>query len=359
MRGTYVYAILAGEPHLELGPIGLPGGATPVTSRSMAGLTAVVSDYSGPAFEKLTKSALLTSLGLHQRVLEQILAHHALLPVQFGTIVPSIDAALGLLRRYSNRLVDELRAVGDSVEIDLSASWDVNTMLANIAQEPAVAALAGATRSSAEDGLAAQVRVGMLVQETLERMRDEYRRRIVEKLVGLARDAEPHPLPTEELVANLAFLVERVELERFEAAVDRLGEELGDRLSFRYVGPLPPHSFATVQLTRPDPAEIEEARRVLGLGESVSGAELQQAYRELAAEAHPDRNSGDTEAESRFSSLGAARDALRGYVQGQRANEREDINQRIDIGPTTVAETILLNIRRTDANPSSSFGSGS
>jgi len=39
--------------------------------------------------------------------------------------------------------------------------------------------------------------------------------------------------------------------------------------------------------------EIDEARRLLGLGETASLKEIQQAYRNMALLHHPDKNNGD------------------------------------------------------------------
>jgi hypothetical protein len=47
---------------------------------------------------------------------------------------------------------------------------------------------------------------------------------------------------------NLAFLVEKSEVDRFSEAVGGLRSELGERIALRYVGPLPPYSFAEADL---------------------------------------------------------------------------------------------------------------
>jgi hypothetical protein len=353
---TYLYAIVAGEAHLDL-VAGEQGPDPTLLAVPHSGLTAVVGDYAGPVFETLSKTDLFARLAIHQSVLERLMVDRSLLPVKFGTTLSSREDAEWVLARYHNRLAEALSEVGDAVEIDLSASWDLNGMLADIAQEPPIAALAASVpAASGDEAMAARVRVGTEVQRALERRREEYRRKIVGDLMSLARDAEPNPLPSEELVVNLAFLVGRSQLQGFEAAVDRIGEELGDRLAFRYVGPLPPYSFATVELIYPDPQEIETARRMLSLGESLSESELQSEYRRLAAHSHPDRNPGDDEARDRFDSLGAARHTLQAYLRGQRTDERAGENTPVDMAPDAVAKTILLEIRRTDADPTPQGG---
>jgi molecular chaperone DnaJ len=49
---------------------------------------------------------------------------------------------------------------------------------------------------------------------------------------------------------------------------------------------------------------------VLGVSKSASQDEIKKAYRELARKWHPDRNSGDSQAEERFKEIQQAYDAL-------------------------------------------------
>jgi hypothetical protein len=344
MSGTYVYAIMRGDRDPGLGKRGLLDGTTPVSGVSAGNLTAIVSPYQGSAPENLSRADLLQSLVIHQQVLEAAMAEGPLLPVKFGTVLRSEEEVRDVLTHYHARLQAALADVGEAVEIDLSATWDVDAVLVGLAQNPQLAA----GSQSLED----RVRVGSLVAEMLEQRRNGYRQRVVSELVPLARDTQPIPLPSEDLVFNLAFLVEREDLTRFEAAVDGLGEELGDVLAFRYVGPLPPHSFATIELAYPDPAAIESARRVLGTGDELTPAELRRAYRDLAAQQHPDHNRDDPAAPERFSTLAAAHETLDLYMQGRReAEERPDNDYRYDLSTEAVAGTVLLAIIRADVEP--------
>jgi len=110
--------------------------------------------------------------------------------------------------------------------------------------------------------------------------------------------------------------VERANQEEFDSRVRQLNDLFHDRINFRIIGPLPPYSFATVEVTRLSPEKIEEARQLLGLGEVISEAEVRRAYRHLAAETHPDRK-GDEMAKVRFAKLRQASDLLIAYCQGQ------------------------------------------
>lgn len=351
MRGTYVYGLMQGEPHLRLEGGGLPDGTTPVSGVSAGGFTAVVSQYQGSAFEELSRADLLQSLLLYQRVIEAAMGEGALIPAKFGTVLRSEEEVRDTLNRFQARLADAFADVGDAVEIDLSATWDVNAVLADVAGDAQLRAAGTASNPSAKD-LDERVRLGSLVAEALEQRRNEYRQRAVRELAPLARDLQSNPLPAEDLVFNLAFLVNREDLARFEAAVDRLGEDLGDTLTFRYVGPLAPHSFATVELTHLSASEIEAARQVMGLGDRISLAELRRRYRGLAAGYHPDRNRDDEEAHRRFSDLTAAYETLDRSIRGQRETvERPDEDRQYDLTTDALAETVLLEITRADVEP--------
>ncbi|MCD6230663.1 MAG: J domain-containing protein [Dehalococcoidia bacterium] len=61
--------------------------------------------------------------------------------------------------------------------------------------------------------------------------------------------------------------------------------------------------------------EIDEARKLLGLGETASLKEIQQAYRNMALRHHPDKNNGDalTNQEAVMKKLNEAYEILMDY----------------------------------------------
>ncbi len=71
--------------------------------------------------------------------------------------------------------------------------------------------------------------------------------------------------------------------------------------------------------------QIEEARKLLGLGEDVTLEELKQAYRRLALIYHPDRCKGENkkEYEEIFKNIGHANDILLAYCAGYRYSFKE------------------------------------
>jgi molecular chaperone DnaJ len=57
-------------------------------------------------------------------------------------------------------------------------------------------------------------------------------------------------------------------------------------------------------------ADRADYYKILGVGKNASDAEIKKAYRKLARQYHPDRNSGDKKAEERFKEISQAHDVL-------------------------------------------------
>ncbi|MBI2320673.1 MAG: GvpL/GvpF family gas vesicle protein [Chloroflexi bacterium] len=353
MRGTYVYAVTTARRQHSLGRLGLPDGGTRVLVLAVGGLAAVVSEYDGPAFGGLTRPALLQCLSVHQRVVERVMLDRPVLPVKFGTVLHSYDEVCRALARFRPRLADALAGLGDVVEIEVAATWDLRRTFAEVREEPAIRALAvAAAGRPAEDTLPLRVEVGRLVKAELDRRRAAYGQHIVQRLAPLSRAVQPNALLRDEMVANVAFLVERRDVDELFAHVRRLDSELDGKLTLRCIGPLPPYTFATVELARPSPTEIEMARRRLELGDAASEVAVNASYRRLATRCHPDLNAGDAAATERFAALTAAHIELLRFIRGQDAGEEAHAAQRrYDLRPDAVGQTILLTVRGAEAPP--------
>jgi len=116
---------------------------------------------------------------------------------------------------------------------------------------------------------------------------------------------------------NVAFLVEKTNQEEFDSCVKQLDDLFHNQINFRIIGPLPPYTFATVEVTRPSLEKIEEAKQFLHLGETFSEPEVRKAHRRLAAESHPDYSPGDESTKAQLAKLHQALELLIAYCRGQ------------------------------------------
>jgi hypothetical protein len=244
-RGTvYVYGVLAEAEARALSVKGVEGAEVRTLSR--AGLAALVSDLEA---EALTAAKEVRA---HWRVLEEASTDVTVLPVRFGTVMES-DDAVGeqLLEPNAEDLVALLRELSGRVQLSVKADYEQDQLLRGIVSEsPHVAALRERLQGLPEEaGYYDRIRLGELVSSEIERRREADRVLALERLEPLAVSAREESVSGAEGAFNLAFLVERDRVDPFSAAVRKLADETGERLRIRYVGPLPPYSFAHAELT--------------------------------------------------------------------------------------------------------------
>ncbi|MBI4216871.1 MAG: GvpL/GvpF family gas vesicle protein [Chloroflexi bacterium] len=280
---TYLYGVLEGGPKACPRAVGVDGKSS-LRLLSYDGLKAVVSDYQGPVFGALPREQLVGCLLAHQRVTEGFLAAQAVLPVKFGTLLDDPQEVLALLAQGHLALKSALASYRDQVELEVAATWDLAQALRKAAQEPEVAQAKLALETLGRPWtVQEQIQLGRLVKEGLDHRRRAYRERMAGFLQPLAAGVAPNALLSEEMVMNMAFLVERGREAEFGRAVERLDDVFKGEIAFRVIGPLPPYSFATVEVERIAPERVAAARQTLGLEGTLTAAEVRRTYRRLAA----------------------------------------------------------------------------
>lgn len=282
MYGKYIYGIIIGSGDTALGIRGLDG-ASLVYTIAHQDLSCVVSNYFGKEFGSMSKEELVQCLLAHQVVVEQVMKKHTILPVKFGTVLSTSDEVCDLLSQGHSQFFFTLVWIQDKVEVEVTATWDR----------------------------------GQMVKASMDQHRDSYLERIISFLKPVSIEVQPNALGSDEMVINVAFLVERANLEAFDSRVRQLNDLFYNQINFHIISPLPPYSFATVEVAKPSPEKIEEARQLLNLSEVISELEVRKAYRHLAAETHPDRRPEGELAKTRFAELRRASDLLIAYCRGQ------------------------------------------
>jgi len=303
MYGKYLYGIIIGGGDTVLGIKGLVGTSL-VYAIAREGISCVVSDYSGREFGDMSREELAQCLLTHQVVMEQVVKRHAVLPVKFGTVLATVDEVHDLITQGHPQFYLTLLWMQDKVEVDVVASWAGGQVLEGNGTGPEIAPAEEALTGEPEPMTGAQ-------------RRDSYLERMLGFLKPVSIEVQPHPQDSNGTVMSVAFLVEAANLEAFNSRVKQLNALFYNQIDFQVVGPLPPYSFATVEVARPDLVAIGEARRLLNLGEVTSELEVRKAYRRLAAEANSDHRQGNGLASKRLAQLHRASDLLVAYSRSQ------------------------------------------
>jgi len=303
MYGKYVYGIIIGNGDTALGIRGMVD-TTLVHNIAHEGLSCVVSDYAGGNFDTMSKEELARCLMMHQVVDEQVMKRHPILPVKFGTVLDTSDEVHRLLNQGHPQFYLTLLWMQDKVEVEVVASWAGGQVIEGNCAGPEIL--------PAEEPIPPE-----RVTASASQRPQDYLERMIDFLQPVSVDVQCYPPKSGEMVVNAAFLVDKANLDAFHGRVDQLNALFCNQVNFQVTGPLPPYSFAMVEVSRPSPEAINEAKLLLNLNEVAGEVEVRNAYRRLAAEVGSDRKLVDKLARARLMALRRALDLLVAYCRGQ------------------------------------------
>jgi hypothetical protein len=241
---VYVYGVLSGSDQARVSVGGVEGAE--VRTIEHAGLAALVSTLEADAL------AAARELRAHWRVLEEASKSATVLPVRFGTVMQG-DAAVRerLLEPNAARLTELLAEFAGRLQLNVKGDYDEEQLLREVVREsPPVATLRERVQGLSESaGYYDRIRLGELVAAEVARRREQDTALALTRLEPLAAATSVEQPQSPNAAFNLAFLVESGGVDGFSEAVGRLRAELGERVTLRYVGPLPPYSFAETDLS--------------------------------------------------------------------------------------------------------------
>ncbi len=310
MTGTFLYGIVERADPANLNVRGIDGTSR-VRVAAYGDLGTVVSAHQGATdFGALPREALLRSLLAYQQVIERVAQRQMVLPVKFGTVLAAADEARDLIAQNRTVLRDAFESVRGTVEIEVAVTWELSRILHEIGAEPEVASAREALERHGRASPDERVALGRLVKSCLDRRRTAIRGRALDDLGPLAARVASHALLDDRFAMNEAFQIPRERLPEFDRRVRQLDALFEGQILFRVVGPLPPYTFCTVDVTRVTALQLDEARGVLGLsGAALDTHVVRGAYRNLAAQTQRQLRAASS-AMPRFGQLKAASELL-------------------------------------------------
>jgi hypothetical protein len=178
----------------------------------------------------------------HFDVLSTAFEHGTVLPLRFGIVFDDESTLVDeFLRPRRDELVKLLKQLRDRAELRVTAYYREEAILAEIVREnPRVARLRGESQPPL------QIELGELVAAELQARTNRDSQAILDRLQPLSLELEVDEEPIEHQVLRASFLVERKRLSAFDEAMEDLASGQAGRIDFKYVGPLPPHSFVSL-----------------------------------------------------------------------------------------------------------------
>ena len=339
--GKYIYGFISTNEYQSLGPNGIDQGE--VYTFSYKDISAVVSNLQFVEFDHLPKETLLRNLAVYQAVIETVMMNHHIIPLKFGTMVQGEEELRGILEKGYGQINSDLKKMENKIELDVAALWsDLDTVLKEIGQEEGIRKLKEEAASKPPDQIfEVKIKVGKLVKASLDKRKEECASFILDALKKEAEDHRAHDVMDDSMIMNEAFLINKDKKEILEGKVNGLDKYYQDKINFRIVGPLPPYSFSTFEIKKADFSEINEARELLGLGEESTSMEIRETYWDLTKKLHPDKFSGDLEAQKRFEKITKAYQMLTDYCNEEQCSFKEDdVREWLSVRPVEQQGTV-------------------
>jgi hypothetical protein len=248
-RGKYVYCIVQATEPLKFGNVGLGAEPAEVHTVHYKDIAAVVSDTPIEVPDATRENVLA-----HERVNENVMRTHTVIPMSFGTVFKTPQDIVELLRGAYDAFTDVLNKMEDKLEFGLKLLWDRDVAIREVEKEDEeVRRLKNEIASQKGSTYFARMQYGRLLDSALQSRSERYVNEIVELLRDVSVAYRANKPIGDKMIMNAAFLVSREQETDFDARVKSLGAKY-DKLTFRYTGPWPPYNFVNIRL------KLERAR---------------------------------------------------------------------------------------------------
>jgi hypothetical protein len=190
----------------------------------------------------------------HERVNENVMRTHTVIPMSFGTVFKTRNDIVELLRGAYDAFHDVLDKMQDKLEFGLKLLWDRDVAIREVEKEDEeVRRLKTEISSQKGSTYFARMQYGRLLESALQSRSERYVNEILAQLRDVSVASRTNKPIGDKMIMNAAFLVSRDQESPFDTRVKELGARY-DRLTFRYTGPWPPYNFVNIRL------KLERAR---------------------------------------------------------------------------------------------------
>ncbi len=243
VTGRYLYAIIETTKAVDLGPVGVDGGA--VYALNDGRVAAVVSDLPN---EKLRPER--RRLAAHHEVLKRLMVTETVLPMAFGIVADGPEAIRRILAKNQAAFVEQLERFAGKVEMGLRVCWDVpNIFEFFVNTHVDLRSLRDRIfRAGREPSQEEKIELGRTFDRALQEDRESHAERVMGVLEPLCADIKENKPRNEREVMNLACLTARDQQKEFEQAVFAAAKFFDHHYAFDFNGPWPPHNFVDVTL---------------------------------------------------------------------------------------------------------------
>lgn len=261
------------------------GGPAGVNLVEVGNVAALVSPQAKWKLLRSTEHNHLVRLQHFQSVLETAMNLAPILPTRHQTVLSDREAVSTLLAQHGHTLVKPVRDFGGLIEFEVVIQWDINDIVRDILGKDG---LNTPRHSSTNSDMA----------RSLENAIAEKRRVLTDfikqALKSLTVDMIDVRGSDQGVLCRMLVLLQAKKQDSLLALLKQIDDSGIGKLQMNCIGPLPPCSFASVEVWLSDVGKVEAARRQLALHPVVQKDDIRKAYHMALKTLHPDLNGGVT-----------------------------------------------------------------
>lgn len=246
-QGYYLYGVIEASEQRSWGAVGVQ--RQEVRAIAFREIAAVIGPWTSDVVPATPENCLA-----HERVLNDVIKTETVLPFEFGTIAPDIEAVNKLLRRNYSRFRRALDKLSGTVEVNVTALWhDMKTIFEEVVKaHPVIATYKREIMSKPyEQTHQDRLKIGQFVADALETKRHlegEKLYKVLKNGAGRACQACMGKPVGDNVIFTGAFLVRRDAYSDFERSLLELGSRYDGRVDFKYTDALPPYNFVDLKI---------------------------------------------------------------------------------------------------------------
>lgn len=240
--GQYLYAVIECDQDRIFDWTGIDGAA--VRALSDGRIAAVASEAPKGKIRPERRR-----LAAHHAALKRLRQEFVVLPVAFGLVAESPEAARDILLRNRDAFLEQIRRVAGKAEMGLRVRWDVPNIFEYFVEtQPELRELRDRLfrgRQPTKDEL---IDLGRTFDRLLGEERAACTQRVIQVLRPRSFESKENKPRNEQEITNLAFLISESAQKEFEEGVVEAARRFDNHFSFDLNGPWLPHNFVEMNL---------------------------------------------------------------------------------------------------------------
>jgi len=292
LDSIYLYGALAGNCRDGIDEINAGGGRRKLGCVSRGELSVVFSDVPGDSHSLGDRKEFIEWMIFHHQVLNYLYSRSKVIPFKVGTAVSDIGVLWDLMEGNRHLLTDLLRKIEVLDEWNIVISFtDMQKVLHKAGDSPEVNKLKEEIQKKELITREDLIPVGIAMQGIVNEWKKQVAYRVVSKIKSITNQIYINDLLDEKTLISLALLTTRAGADQAEDFLNGFPEE--ENLTARLVGPMPPHSFYTMEVKFIGREALVEALDTLEINGIPDHRDLVKAKRSILNRIHPDKGPED------------------------------------------------------------------